>query len=178
MSTARINIYELLILHAPPQPSPGRQIYDSRRFEYLMAFLHLCKQCTEQYLNFDFINITTPTSVVFTHSLRNLHKLLTLTDTGWDPSIVRQVVNIVEILELCAVGAERVDAKIEEEIGEHSVFAIAAKLVRESAPPNLRAQNPEPHDSNDTTIQGFTESLDLSFVDVSDDFWSNPPFYL
>lgn len=153
-------------------------MFDHRRVEYLMAFLHLCKQCTEQYLKFDFINITTPTSVVFTHSLRNLHKLSTLTEAGWDPLIVRQTVNIVEILELCAVGAERVNAKIEEELGEHSVFAIAAKSVRESAPPNWRAQNPELPDGEDTAMQGFTESLDFPFEDFSDDFWSNPPFYL
>ncbi|USP77300.1 uncharacterized protein yc1106_04574 [Curvularia clavata] len=177
-STARISIYELLILHTSPQPTPSSQMFDQRRAEYLMAFLHLCNQCTQQYLEFDFINITTPTSVVFTHSLRNLHKLLTLTETSWDPSIVRQTVNIVEILELCAVGAERVDANIVEELGEHSVFAIAAKSVRESAPPNSQAQNSDIHNGEDTTMQGFTESLDLPFEDFSDDFWSNPPFYL
>jgi hypothetical protein len=143
-----------------------------------MAFLHLCKQCTEQYLNFDLINITTPTSVVFTHSLRNLHKLSTLPDTGWDPSIVRQTVNIVELLELCAAGAERVDAKIRKELGEESVFARAAKFVRDSAPPNERALNSESLNGGGTMIQGFTEALELPFVDFSDDFWLNPPLYL
>jgi hypothetical protein len=143
-----------------------------------MAFLHLCKQCTEQYLNLDFINITTPTSVVFTHSLRSLHKLSTLPDAGWDPSIARQTVNIVELLDLCAAEAERVDAKIKEELGEESVFAMAAKSVRDSAPPSWRAPNSEPQDGGGTVMQGFTETLDLPFADFSDDFWLNPPFYL
>lgn len=103
-----------------------------------MACLQLCKQCTEQYLNFDFINITTPTSLVFTHSLRNLHKLATLPDSGWDPTIVRQTVNLGRLLDLCAAG---VDAKLKEETGEDSDFAMAAKSVRDSAPPNWRMPN-------------------------------------
>jgi hypothetical protein len=145
-----------------------------------MACLQLCKQCTEQYLNLDFINITTPTSLVFTHCLRNLHKLATLPDAGWDPTIVRQTVNIVGLLDLCAAGAERVDVKLKEETGEDSVFAMAAKSVRDSAPPNWRMPNPELQNGGDTVMEGWTgnEALDLPFVDFSDDFWVNAPFYL
>lgn len=145
-----------------------------------MACLQLCKQCTEQYLKFDFINITTPTSLVFTHSLRNLHKLATLPDAGWDQTIVRQTVNIVGLLDLCAAGAERVDAKLKEETGEDSVFAMAAKSVRDSAPPNWQMPNQEPQDGGDVVMEGWngTKALELPFVDFSDDFWLNTPFYL
>jgi hypothetical protein len=87
-------------------------------------------------------------------------------------------VNIVELLDLCAAGAERADVKIKEEVGEESVFAMAAKSVRDSAPPNWRTPNSEPQSDGGTVMQGFTDVLDLPFVDFSDDFWLNPPFYL
>ncbi|KAH8701458.1 hypothetical protein GQ44DRAFT_778646 [Phaeosphaeriaceae sp. PMI808] len=181
-STTRMSIYELTLLHSPTQSAQSSLIFDHERTDHLMACLQLCKQCAEQYLNLDFINITTPTSFVFPHSLRNLHKLATLSDAGWDPTTVRQTVNIVELLELCAAGVERVDAKLKEETGEDSVFAMAAKSVRASAPPHWRVPNPnpEPQDGGDAVMEGWTgtDALDFPFVDFSDDFWLNTPFYL
>ncbi|KAF1832997.1 hypothetical protein BDW02DRAFT_402551 [Decorospora gaudefroyi] len=179
-STAQMSIYELILLHSPNQTIQSRLDFDHRRADHLMACLQLCKQYTEQYLKSDFINITSPTSLVFARCLENLHKLATLPDAGWDPTIVRQTVSIVELLDLCAAGAERVDAKLREETGENSVFAMVAKAVRDSAPPNWRVPNPEPQGGADAVMEGWTgtEALDLPFVDFSDDLWLNTPFYL
>lgn len=178
-STARISIYELAIQDSTTQANTGSTVFDHRRATHLMACLQLCKQFMEQYVTFDLITITVPTSSAFAHSLRNLYKLSTLRDAGWDAAIVRQTVDIVESLDLCAAAAETVNTKLKEKIGEDSVFTMAARSVRDLVPPNWRVQNTEPQISGATVTEGWTGTagLDISYDEFLDESWLNALFY-
>ena len=144
-----------------------------------MTCLQTCKNCTEHYFDSDFIKITTPTSLVFSYCTKVLHKLATLHDAGWDPTIVREMVDIVGLLERCAAAAERCDAELKAETGERSIFAMAAKALRESAP-NWCVHYQEPQMDGEEAMEGWSagEGIDLPLMDFSDDFWLNAPFNL
>lgn len=177
-STARISIYEFALLDHTAQASPTNIVFDHKRTNHLMAYLHSCKEFTEQYLNLDLINITTPTCFAFAYCIRNLSKLATLSNAGWDQTIVLQTVDIIGLLDLCAANADKVNVRLKEKLGEDSVFAMAAKSVRDSAPRNWRTPSTEPQGSGDALTEEWTstEGLDTSFVDFSDEFWLNTLF--
>jgi len=178
ISTTEVVIYQLALLQPPSQMVLNPSILDHRRTDYLMACLKTCKNYTESYFASDIVQFTTPTTLLFAYSLKALYKLATLSDAGWDPTIVRQTVDIVGLLDRCASSAEQANARLREETGEDSVFAMAAKSLRESAP-NWSVPNQEPQ-SSDSTIEGWTGSdgLNLPLMEFSDDFWLNAPFNL
>jgi hypothetical protein len=77
------------------------------------------------------------------------------------------------VMERCAASSDRVNARLKEETGEDSVYAYAAKTLRDTAP-NWRVYDKEV-DVGDAGWSG-AGAVDLSAMDFSDDFWLNGPF--
>jgi hypothetical protein len=155
-------------------------ILDYKRTEYLMACVQSCRLYAEYYLNSDLINITMASGLVFSYSIKLLHKLSTLQDPLWDTAIVREIVDVVTLFERCAAAAENCNAQLKEEMGEDSVFLVAAKRLRELAPSWQITVAHEPQVSGDPALEGWNgvEGVDLAPLDFSDDFWLNVPFNL
>jgi hypothetical protein len=108
-------------------------------------------------------------------TVKVLHQLASLQDASWDPAIVRETVDIQEVVERCAASSDRANAYCKEETGEDSVYAYAAKFLRDTAP-NWRVHDKELY-LGDAGWSGAGE-VDLSAtMDFSDDFWLHVPFH-
>jgi hypothetical protein len=155
-------------------------ILDYKRTEYLMACVQSCITYTEYYLCSDLVNITMASGLVFSYSIKLLHKLSTLQDPHWDTAIVREMVSVVTLFERCATNAEAHNAELKEETGEDSVFLVAAKTLRDMAPTWRITLPHETQMSGDTVVEGWNgvEAMDLPPLDFSDDFWMNVPINL
>ncbi|KAF2829542.1 hypothetical protein CC86DRAFT_287082 [Ophiobolus disseminans] len=177
ITTTEVVIYELALIHPSNQIARSSSMLDHRRTDYLMACFQACKSCTELFSAYGLVSSTTPTNVIIAYGLKVLHRLATLDDPGWDPTIVHQAVDIVGLLERCAAIAEEANAKLKAELGEDSVFLLAAQQLRNSAP-NWSLPSQQPH-TRDSTMEGWTsEALDLPSIDFSDEFWLNATFNL
>jgi hypothetical protein len=155
-------------------------ILDYKRTEYLMACVQSCITYTEYYLCSDLVNITMASGLVFSYSIKLLHKLSILQDPHWDAAIVREMVSVVTLFERCATNAEAHNAELKAETGEDSVFLVAAKTLRDMAPTWRITLPHETQMSGDTVVEGWNgvEAMDLPPLDFSDDFWMNVPINL
>ncbi|KAF1950308.1 hypothetical protein CC80DRAFT_578659, partial [Byssothecium circinans] len=176
--TTQVEIYELALVQPTSQITLNSSILNYIRTDYLMKCFQACKSCTQYFIASDIITSTTPTKLTFSHGLRVLHKLATFQDASWDPSIVRQTVDIVGLLERCAAGLEQANARLKEETGEDSVLVIGVKMLRDSVP-SWSVQNQEPQ-TGDSAMDEWTstEGMDLPLMGFSDDLWLNAPFNL
>jgi hypothetical protein len=124
------------------------------------------------------INLTMPSALIFSYCTKTLHRLSTLQDPDWDNTIVSGMVDVVRLLERCAEKAERCNEILKAETGEDSVFAAAAKTLRDMAPTwrVFTVQDPDMV-NGDAATEGWigTEELDLQMMDFTDDFWLNGP---
>lgn len=121
----------------------------------------------------------TASGLLFSYCLKTLHKLSTLQDFIWDTTVAKQMVDVVGLLESCAVSAEESNARLKEQTGEDSVFLKAARTLREMAP-NWRVAVAHEPSSNvgATAVETWpaVDHMDLSLLDFSGDFWLNAPF--
>jgi hypothetical protein len=110
--------------------------------------------------------------------VKALHQLSTLQDAYWDPAIVRENVDILGVIERCAVSGDRANAQCKEETGEDSIFVHAAKMMRDTAP-NWRVNRQEDYmgDAVGSAVWSGSGAVDMSSMDFSDDFWLNGPFH-
>jgi hypothetical protein len=113
-------------------------------------------------------------SPLLTPAVKVLHQLATLQDACWDPALVRETVDITGLMERCAASSDSVNVRLKEETGEDSIYALAAKTLRESAP-NWRVYDREVDAGNAAGWNGG-EAVDWAGMDFSDDFWLNGPF--
>jgi hypothetical protein len=180
LCAAEVAIYELAALHPPNPSSQFNALLDHKRIGYLMACVQSCKFFTEYYLSSDLIHITMSKGLIFSYCLKLLHKLSTLQDPNWDTAVVRETVDLVELLQHCAAVADRCNELLKAETGEDSVFLVAAKTLRDTAPSWKVTLVQEPQLDGDATLEGWAsaEAMDLPPIDFSDDFWLNAPFNL
>jgi hypothetical protein len=175
---AEVAIYELAVLHPPTPSLHFNALFDHRRIEYLMACVQSCKLCVEHYLGSDLIHMTMASGLIFSYCLKLLHKLSTFQDPNWDTAIVRRTVDLVELMHNCAAVADQCNARLKEETGEDSVFLIAAKTLRDTAPSWRLTSAQEPQLNGDAALEGWAgvEAMDLPPIDFSDDFWLNAAY--
>jgi hypothetical protein len=180
LHAAEVSIYELAMfpsISATPQASP---ILDYKRIDYMMQCVQSCKICTDYYLNVDLIHITVASGLIYSYCIKTLHKLSTLQDPQWDSTVVSEIFDAADLFERCAVAADLCNVKLKEETGEDSVFRIAAKMLRETAPTwrVSGAQEMPAQGGGDVGLGGWNslEGMDLPSVDFSDDFWMTAAF--
>jgi hypothetical protein len=175
-----VAIYELAISHPLTPFSHTSTLLNQKRTTYLIACLETCRACTEHYLNSDLICITIASGLIFSYCVRTLHRLSTLQDPNWDTAIVRETVDVVGLLERCAVLADRSNEKLKKETGEDSIFIHAARTLRETAPSWRVSTTQDLQTGGDSVTEGWSgaEAMDLPLMDFSDDFWLNAPFNL
>ncbi|KAF1944325.1 hypothetical protein EJ02DRAFT_341179 [Clathrospora elynae] len=177
--SAEVSIYELA-LSQPPSPtslSPYNQLpLDLKRIEYLTALLQTCKASKDHFLAGGLASITVPSMLIFPYCIKILHRLSTFKDVpGWDPTIVKQTVDIMQCLEQAAAMAERLNANFKEGTGENSIFAAAAENLRASAHnwsvPVSSEQDEGVGDSASFGTWNGGDGVDFPMADFSDDFW-------
>jgi hypothetical protein len=89
---------------------------------------------------------------------------------------VRETVDITGLMERCAASGDSVNARLKGETGEDSIYAFAAKTLRDTAP-NWRVYDREVDAGNAAGWSGNgRDAVDLGAMDFSDDFWLNGPF--
>ena len=115
--------------------------------------------------------------LIFTYCLKVLFKLSTLQDPLWDTSIVKATVDIVQIIQECAVAADRGNAELKEQTGEDSVLVAAAEVMRATAPNwRLPEQNIVTPRSGLMPTWNPGDTSDISSMDFTDDFWLQGTF--
>jgi hypothetical protein len=180
LSTARVAIYELALLF-PYQPTSTNILHRHKRTSYLTSCFQTCKSCTERYLDVDIVNFTAPTKLIFAYSLKVLHRLCTLQDADWDPALARQDVDLISVLQRCAVSAEEANARLRQVTGEDSVFKFAAVSMRESAA-NWAVAGAETQEGAGgggamaMAMNGWAavgDGFEMPGMDFSEDFWMN-----
>ena len=78
---------------------------------------------------------------------------------------MRSTVDITDLMERCAACSDAVNARLKEETGEDSVYALAAKTLRDTAP-NWRVEG--------DAVGWSGDAVDFGGVDFSnDDFWGS-----
>jgi DUF971 family protein len=85
--------------------------------------------------------------------------------------------DLVEFFLQCAAVADACNQRLKDETGEDSVFRLAAKTLRDTAPSWKIVSAQE---TQDVVVNGWAgvETMDLPPIDFSDDFWLNAPFNL
>ncbi|KAH7394994.1 hypothetical protein DE146DRAFT_67273 [Phaeosphaeria sp. MPI-PUGE-AT-0046c] len=183
---AEVSIYELAILQPIASVTSSSSNFDHRRISYLMSCVQTCKACSEYYLESELIRMTMASGLIFSYSMKILHKLSTVQDPQWNTSFVRDMVYAETLIENCAVMAEQSNVQLKAECGQDTVFKYAAKLLRDMAPKwhIMGGQDAEIGRDPAALVALASESwsgmeaMDLPLVDFSDDFWLNAPFNL
>jgi hypothetical protein len=180
LHAAEVAIYELAMFQPSSPTSHVSAILDYKRIDYMMHCVQSCKICTDYYLKVDLIHITVASGLIYSYCIKTLHRLSTLHDPQWDPTVVSEIVDAAELFERCAVAADLCNVKLKEETGEDSVFRIAAKMLRDAAP-TWRvsvAQEPPAQASGEVSLEVWNglEGMDLPSVDFSDDFFMTAAF--
>ncbi|KAF2031503.1 hypothetical protein EK21DRAFT_62946 [Setomelanomma holmii] len=178
-SKTTVSINELAMLQ-PSSPSAAPSlILDFKRSDYLMACLEACRTCTDYFLLQGFLRVSGPIKLLFGYCIKVIFKLATFQDPIWNTAVVKESVDLLALLERCAVAAERANDTLKEETGEDSVFLIAAKTLRETAP-QWRVPAPAVGMGDGVVGDGWigNDGMDVSMMDFSDEFWLNAPFNL
>lgn len=149
---------------------------DYRRSDFLMACLAACRTCTEFYLSLDFLHISGSFKLLFGYCIKVIFKLATFQDPIWDTSVVRETVDILGLVERCAIAAERANTTLKAETGEDSVFSTAAKTLRDTAP-QWKVPGHTVASGNLAVVEGWMGDggMDMSMMDWSDNFWLHAP---
>lgn len=117
--------------------------------------------------------------LAFLHCIKIVYRLSTLqNDPAWNPSIVKDSVDLVHILEEAASSVERANAALKAQTGEDSVLAAAAEIMRATAP-NWRVPEPSVNVGDLAAAPGWSaavDGLDSSMLDFPDDFWLSDVF--
>jgi hypothetical protein len=168
--SAEISIYKLAIARSSNHSIQPSTNPDHKRTTYLLECLQSCKTCTECFISLDtdLIYSTMAWKLLFAYCAKVVYKLSRLQDESWDPSIVRDTVDVIGLLEQCAAVSDHCNAKLKEETGEDSVFALAAKTLRETAPQWVTPQVPR---SPSVTEWSGGDALDLPLAYFPDEFW-------
>jgi hypothetical protein len=177
---AEVAIYELALI-CPPAPSlTFNALLDHKRIEYLVTCVQVCKLAAEYYLASDLVHVTMASGLIFSNGLKVLHKLSTLQYPNWDTSIVRGSVDLVELTQHCASVADACNERLKGETGYDSVFHVAAKTLRETAPSWRFVGAQEQQVNGDAALENWAgvETMGFPPIDFSDDFWLNAPFDL
>jgi hypothetical protein len=144
-----------------------------------MACLETCRTCTEYYLSLDFLRIGGPIKLLFGYCIKVIFQLATFQDPVWNTEVVRETVDLLGLLERCAVAADRANTTLRDETGEDSVFSMAAKTLRETAP-QWKVPGSTVESGNVAVLQDCMGDggMDMSMMDFSDNFWLYAPFNL
>lgn len=174
--SAEISTYELIFLHKSPASSQSLS-FDHKRIDYLAALLKACQNCAEYFLALDLTTSTAPTQLVFSHSIKILHRLVILRDPVWNDEMLVSSVNVPELLYRCAMAAEQANERLKARTGEDSVFTDAARDIREMIPkwlvPNRDQVSPRP----DAVPNWQAEQEHSLAIDIfSEEFWMDQPF--
>jgi hypothetical protein len=173
--SVEISVYKLAIARSSDHSVQSSTNPDHKRTTYLLECLQSCKTCTECFISLDtdLIHSTMAWKLMFAYCAKVIYKLSRLQDGSWDSSIVHDTVDVVGLLEQCAAVSDHCNAQLKEETGEDSVFAIAAKTLRETAP-----QWVVPHIPRSPSLTGWSggNALDLPLVDFPDEFWLSGVF--
>jgi hypothetical protein len=117
--------------------------------------------------------------LVFLHCIKIVYRLSTLhNDSAWNPSIVKDSVDLVRILEQAASAVELANAAFKAQTGEDSVLAVAAETMRATAP-NWRVPEPSVNVRDLAAASGWgaaVDGLDTSMLDFPEDFWLSDVF--
>lgn len=122
--------------------------------------------------------------LIFSYSMKTLHKLSTMQDPQWNTAIVRDLVDAETLINNCAVKSDQSNALLKAECGQDTVFAYAAKMLRDMAPKwhIMGGRDAEigrdPAPATATDNWNGMDAMDLPPIDFSDDFWLNVPFNL
>lgn len=176
--SAEISAYELAFLQAS-SISSEISLLDHKYTDCLTALLRVSQKCANHFLELDIASNTAPTQLVFSHSLKILHYLLTLQDVRWNSAMIVGSIDLSTLLECTAASAEQANAKLRELVNEETVFAIAAQSLRDMAPKWRKVrQDQEPTDSTHGADWTAGQEYDLHtdiFVNLSDGFWADQP---
>ena len=114
--------------------------------------------------------------LIFTYCLKILYKLSTLHDPAWDTAIAKATVDIVRLIHQCADAAERGNADMKQQNGEDSVLALAAEMMRATAP-NWRVPEHSDVAAGSAMMSSWSAGeFDMSIMDLSEDFWLQGAF--
>lgn len=182
-----MSIYELALLQPSASVTSSSSNLNHRRISYLMSCVQTCKACTEYYLEGELIRMTMASGLIFSYSMKTLHKLSTVQDPQWNTAIVRDMVDAETLIHNCATMAEQSNVELSADCGQDTVFKYAAKMLKDMAPKwhIMGGQDAElGRDPAATTAAVASENwngmeaMDLPPIDFSDDFWLNAPFNL
>jgi hypothetical protein len=154
--------------------------FEPRRIEYLMELLQTCKACRDHALTGDVMSLTAPSMLIWSYCCKILYRLSSITGVpGWDPTIVKSTVDIVQCLEKFAEIAERANTEYKAETGEDTVFAAAAETLRAIAP-NWKPPTTEHDNAMGNAADGWNSGIggDMTMLDFSNDFWMPSAFNL
>ncbi|KAF2844653.1 hypothetical protein T440DRAFT_409711, partial [Plenodomus tracheiphilus IPT5] len=154
-------------------PSPNIEL---SRISNLHALLRSCTSCISLFLTIDMAYMTTPCMLIYSYSLRLIYRLSTpkVAIPGWDPQIVRDTISISSCIEQAAQKAESINAQLREHLGEDTMFAVAAELMRATAGNWRLPDETESVDMGDVEARWSavnSESAVMPMVDFSNDFW-------
>ncbi|KAI8942355.1 hypothetical protein NX059_000431 [Plenodomus lindquistii] len=146
------------------------QSMELSRISSLNSLLQSCASCVTVFLSIDMVSMTTTCMLIYAYSLRLLYRLSTPNDAvpGWDPQIARDTISIGACVEHAAQKVESTNARLREDLGEDSMFAAAAKIMRATAG---NWALPGEVQSDGMEDEGWSSSVDLAMVDFSNDFW-------
>ncbi|KAI1080844.1 hypothetical protein F5B20DRAFT_539175 [Whalleya microplaca] len=100
----------LTCMQSPPKPSPSNN-GDLTKLDAYYATMQACKACLDNFLSFEpaeFIGLSFPLVLHFGRSTQVLYRLLLADDPDWDRAIVRDTVDLLDIMERGAASYEQV----------------------------------------------------------------------
>jgi hypothetical protein len=166
-----------MIHEAALYPAAGQihQALDPHRTEYLFACLHATKSALDNFLALNFIHISMPTILSFSHGTQVLYKLSILEHPGWDRAVVRATADVLWYLEQCAEKMAQTDEAISGEGGQTSVFLKGCEAMRATVVSWGQALESAGTDSVTTGLTSDAsvglEATDVSWMNFGDDVW-------